>query len=157
MMNEKVVVSKLKNDLLVPINVDLVEQKYNATFVCETCIRDKHGNWSQMPVQIYWQENPPKGYSNYFAVFTQQDDQGKARVYITNGQTAVEDPITAIRHNDQIVFSRYRHDFRCIGPVGDVAIDGGRDYTKIVGNPQEMLTLHFDGPNLVIKEIVRTA
>ena len=145
-MKEIVTVSRKNEHLLVPIDVSKVEKTKNAKFVCETCIKDSHGNWSNRPVQIYWQENPPAGYSNYFALFERD-----GYVMITSGQSAVNEPITAIRHNGEIAFSRYRHDFRWVGG-NTVAIDGGRDYTKIIGHPNEILTLVFDGPNLVVSE-----
>lgn len=146
-------VSRDQKDLLVPINIEAVEKKKNAKFICETCIRTSNGNWSDEPVQLYWQEAPPvKGYSNYFAIFVRRDlMDGTPRVFITSGESAVKDPISAIRHNGEIGYSRCRHDFRWVGGQ-EVAIDGGRDYTKIVGRPQEYLTLEIKGPHLVIKE-----
>ena len=36
-----------------------------------------------------------------------------------------------IQVGDDVYYSRYRHDYRSCGPVD---IDGGRDYTKLVGD-----------------------
>jgi len=150
---EIVEVSRKQEHLLVPINVEAVENKKNAKFICETCIRTANGNWSDEPVQLYWQESPPvKGYSNYFAIFVRRDlIDGTPRVFITSGETAVKEPINAIRHNGEIGYSRYRHDFRWVGGQ-EVAIDGGRDYTKIIGKPQQYLMLEINGAHLVVKE-----
>ncbi len=152
---EIVEVSRDKKDLFVPANIEVVERKKNAKFVCETCIRTSNGNWSDEPVQLYWQENPPHGYSNYFALFVRENIiDGSASVFIASGASAVEEPIRAVRHNGEIGYSRYRHDFRWVGGQ-EVAIDGGRDYTRIIGAPQEMLELGFDGPHLVVLESSR--
>lgn len=150
---EIVQVSRDPAQLLVPVNISVVEKKKNAKFICETCIRTSNGNWSDEPVQLYWQENPPiEGYSNYFAIFVRRNlMSGDPQVFITSGESAVKEPISAIRHNGQIGFSRCRHDYRWVGGQ-EVAIDGGRDYTRIIGTPQEYLTLEIKGPHLVVKE-----
>ena len=150
---EIVEVSRDPEHLLVPVNVAAVEKKKNAKFICETCIRDSNGNWSNDPVQLYWQENPPvKGYSNYFAIFVRRNlVSGNPQLFITSGESAVKEPIMAIRHNGEIGFSRCRHDYRWVGGQ-EVAIDGGRDYTRIIGTPQEHLVLEIHGPHLVVKE-----
>lgn len=142
-----VMISKQLDQLLVPIDPQGVEKLKNATFVGEFCLRDKYGNWVNDPAQIYWQEKPPvEGYSNYFALFVRN-----SQVFITSGQAAADAEISAIGYKDEIIFSRYRHDYRS-STDGAVAIDGGRDYTKIVGTPDEYLTLKIEGPHLVIKE-----
>jgi hypothetical protein len=142
-----VMISKQLDQLLVPVDPQKVEKIKNSTFVGEFCLRDKYGNWVNSPAQIYWQEKPPvEGYSNYFALFVRDGD-----VLITSGQSAVDEEISAIGYGDEIIFSRYRHDYRSSAD-GAVAIDGGRDYTKIVGTPDEFLTLKIEGPHLVIKQ-----
>jgi hypothetical protein len=147
MMKEVVVVSREQKDLFVPIDVDAVEKKKNAKFVCETCLRTADGGWSYSPVQIYWQEKPPvEGYSNYFGIFVRDGS-----VFITSGQSAVDEPIYAIRNDGEIGYSRYRHDYRPVGGNG-VGIDGGRDYTRVIGRPDEYLTLQIEGPDLVVVE-----
>lgn len=118
----------------------------NATYVCDHALKTKGGGWSEIPAQIYWQEKPPvEGYSNYFGIV----DYGNGSIYITSGHCIENLDISAIRCGDEVIFSRFRHDFRQSAD-GKCAIDGGRDYTKLVGRPDEVLTLRFEGPKLVV-------
>lgn len=128
---------------IVPINITAVEQQYNATYVCDLCIRI--GNtWDNQPAAIFWQETPPiEGYSNYFAMRVHN-----GHAYISSGEFVNDLKITAIQVGDQIIYSRYRHDMRWDSEK-ICAIDGGRDYTKVVGTPDRYLTLQIIGPNLV--------
>ncbi len=104
-----------------------VEAKYNAKFVGQFCLKDKHGNWVNNPADVYWQATPPQpGYSNYFALIVQG-----GTLYITSAAIVPETIISAIQAVDgEIIYSRYRHDYRG-SKDGTVFIDGGRDYTKI--------------------------
>ena len=147
-MNRIILASRDIDDLSVPIYPDKVEERRNAKFVGEFCLRDRFG-WVNDPVQLYWQETPPVvGYSNYFALFIRDGE-----VFITSGQTVADEPITAIRCGEEVIWSRFRHDLRGSAD-GKAAIDGGRDYTKITGTPDEILTLRIVGPNLVVDDAI---
>ena len=52
-----------------------------------------------------------------------------------------------------IIYSRHVHDFHWC-TCQSVAIDGGRDYTKLVGQPSEMRMLTLDIGNLTNKDLV---
>ncbi len=106
--------------------IDVVENKYNAKFVGQFCLKTKDGQWANSPADVYWQATPPvEGYSNYFALIIQHGS-----VYITSGASAVEPLISAAVATDgEIIYSRYRHDYRTSADKS-VFIDGGRDYTK---------------------------
>jgi hypothetical protein len=128
------------------INLPAVEEKYNAQFVGDFCIKSKHG-WSEQPVAIFWQETPPvEGYSNYFGVFVQDDT-----VYITSGASAFAEPIEGIvARNGEVIFSRYRHDYHS-STDGSVTVDGGRDYLRVLGDiHQPRVHIIPDGPRLKI-------
>lgn len=128
-----------------PIDIKKVEEKYNAKYIGDFALKTRDGGWSESPAQLYWQPTPPvEGYSNYFAIFTRGES-----VYITTGQSVADVEITAIRSGDEILFSRYRWDYRTTKD-GKSSIDGGRDYTKWGPMPEEFLTLKLDGPELKI-------
>lgn len=104
-----------------------VEEKYNAKFVGQLCLRTKSGGWQGDDCgDVYYQATPPvEGYSNYFALVNQGGS-----LYITSGASAVEGEISGVRADDgEIVYSRYRHDMRH-STDQSVWIDGGRDYVR---------------------------
>lgn len=106
--------------------IDKVEKSKSAKFVFETSIRDQFGNWVG-PVAIYWQETPPvEGYSHYFAFYRKPTGGW----FIASGESATEQ-FDGIVVNGVFHHSAHRHDYNDVGPV---AIDGGRDYARLVGN-----------------------
>lgn len=106
-----------------------VEKLRNATYMGPWCVKTKN-DWSETPVEVFYQENPnvEAGHSHYFGIFrkitlgTVSDD-----VYITNAESAFSVPITGILDNDEVVVSRYCHDFV---DTSSGFIDGGRDYVR---------------------------
>lgn len=107
-------------------NIANVENKYNAKYVGQFCLRDKYGNWVNDIAEVFWQPTPPvEGYSNYFALFIRD-----GATFITSGASAVEGTLYAVQADDgEIIYSRYRHDYR-VSQDKSVWIDGGRDYTR---------------------------
>lgn len=107
-------------------DIKKVEEKYNAKFVGQFCLKTKSGSWAEGVADVYWQAKPPvEGYSNYFALINQM-----GTIYIASGASAVEPLITAVVADDgEVIYSRYRHDYRS-SKDGSVWIDGGRDYTR---------------------------
>ena len=85
------------------------EKQYPSTYVADLCLKDKYGNWANEPAAIFYQETPPQpGFSNYFAVVVREQ-----QTFITSGESAVSEPIIGIQADDgEVIFSRYRHDFR---------------------------------------------
>jgi len=135
------------------VKVKPVEEKYNATFVGDFCVRNKRdGSYHTSTAAVFWQETPPvAGYSNYFAII----EQGGA-LYITDGSTAVDKPIGAVvAQNGDIVYSRHRHDYRT-SPDGSVTIDGGRDYMRLIGDYSicaPKVELHVVGPTIEVHPV----
>lgn len=109
--------------------IKIIEKAYQATYVCETSIRTKNG-WSDFPVAIFFcEEKHPDG-SNWMAVNWSYDGM----ICIRNGISAVVESFTGIiAKNGDIIYSRYCHDYRT-SPDGSVTIDGGREYTRLVGD-----------------------
>lgn len=125
-----------------PINIEVIENKFSAQYICDMCLPTATG-WSTTPAQIYWQEKPPADFSNYFGILI----NFKGELLITSAKALVDIDIPAIRVGDEILFSRYRHDFRLAD--NGASIDGGRDYVKTSGKIDEELILRFKGPQLV--------
>lgn len=101
-------------------------------FVAELSIKDKRGQWTQTPVSVYYVAEPSRGYENkYFGMYY----GGGGRAFICDATSAAEATWGGIRNVEtgEIVFSRYRHDFRSL-PSGGPAVDGGADYMRIVGD-----------------------
>lgn len=132
------------------ISIENAEKHYNAIYVTDMCIRDKHGNWSEQPVSIFWVEKPEKPeYSNYLGIFMAFNDNGRNSVYLTNAISATEEPFYGVMaDNGEIIYSRYRHDYR-VSEDKTATADGGRDYFR--GNGQSV-RLQIVGPDVVIVE-----
>lgn len=112
------------------IDIEKVEKKYNAKFVCETPIKDKHG-WRETPSLIFYNEVAHPQGSNYMAISIVIGYDDKTDLVITDGISATQCDFVGIVDGDEVIYSRYRHDYR-EGKTG-VIIDGGRDYTRSSG------------------------
>jgi hypothetical protein len=80
---------------------------------------------------VFWCPKPREGFSNqYFGISTRS---GKAMIY--NADKVAEGIWEGLLHvpSGEVIFSRYRHDFREFS-FGGPAVDGGRDYMRIIGN-----------------------
>ena len=106
--------------------IEIVEQKMNARYVFETCLKNRDGGWANLPVAIFYTEQAhPRG-SNWFGFY---QDAMTGRFMITDGISATE-TFSGLLIDDEVVYSRYRHDFR---EHRGVFVDGGRDYLKYGG------------------------
>jgi len=109
--------------------IALIENKYDAKYVFESCIKDINGNWANFPIAIFYtEEKYPEG-SNYFGLYINEDRE----TIICDGISATE-PFIGVRINDIVVYSRYRHDYH---EFSGVFIDGGRDYLRYGGDNNE--------------------
>lgn len=124
------------------------EKKYKAKYVADLCLKDKYGNWANEPTSIFYQDTPPEpGYSNYFAIIVRGN-----QTLITSGESAVSEPISGIQaDNGEVIFSRYRHDFR-ESQDKSVFIDGGRDYTKH-NNPERLVEINIVDGEMLVKPL----
>lgn len=108
--------------------IKVIEDRFTAQYVCETTIRFKNG-WADFPVAIFYTEKAHAEGSNWMAVNWSYDKM----ICVRNGISAVLEPFTGIvADNGDVIYSRYRHDFRT-SPDGSVTIDGGREYTRLIG------------------------
>jgi len=110
--------------------IKYIEEKYNAKYVFESCLKNKNGDWANFPAAIFYTEEAHPEGSNYFGVYLKYDYDGTKIPMIANGIAATQVVIKGIKaDNGDIVYSRYRHDYRN-SPDGSVFIDGGRDYIR---------------------------
>ncbi len=106
-----------------------IENMYKATFVMESCIKDRNGGWCNFPAAIFYTEEAHPQGSNYFALYRERMpplDTLEPRIMITNGISATE-PFDGLQIGEDIIYSRYRHDYR---EYKGAMVDGGRDYFK---------------------------
>ena len=125
------------------IDISKVEKRYKCKYVCETCLNVK-GQWREHSSLIFYNEVAHPEGSNYMALSYQLDAAGGYNLVVSDGLSATEEPIVGIIDGDEVIYSRYRHDYR-VGKSG-VMIDGGRDYIRSsIADPDKYV-------NLVIRE-----
>jgi hypothetical protein len=116
----------MRSEVLNDNQIEQAEQAYNAKFVADLPIKDKVGQWVNIPVAIFYVEKPePPHTNNYFGLLW-EDEQ----LMICDGTSATIGTITGVEaYNGEIIYSPYRHAMTK-SKDGSVYIDGGRDYTK---------------------------
>jgi hypothetical protein len=97
-------------------------------YVCTTAL-----GFEAQAMDVFYRETPHPEFGNrYFGLYISYNyDSAEGTVMITNADRIEDLTFEMIKVNDQYHYSRHRHDFHS---VGDVSIDGGRAYTKLVGN-----------------------
>ena len=104
-----------------------IEKLRNCRYVCEWNVK-QDGKVHHEPMLIFWNDTPHPQGSNWMALFYYND------WFVRDGITASQLPIKCVVSNDkQVLFSKSRHDFRS-SKDGSVSVDGGRDYTRVLGN-----------------------
>lgn len=118
------------------VNKEKVEEKYDAKYMGDFCLKMKDGSWGEKPASIFYVENPDieKGHTHYFGIFNTfklVDGEVKYdKTFITKGDSAFEDDLVgAVADNGEIVISCFRHDY-VESKDKSVFIDGGRDYVR---------------------------
>ncbi len=142
-----------------PEQLKMIEGHYDAYYVCETCLKGRDGGWLNQSVSVFYQPDPalvPEGESQWFGLFFRaadpSDKDSPRQLCIVNAISATEHDIVGIvAKNGQVIYSRYRHDYR-YSPDKSVMIDGGRDYTRTSHCPVGMVTLRIIKDKLVIVE-----
>jgi len=104
---------------------DGVDVKY----VCTSALRDE-----AQAMDIYYRETPHPEFGNrYFGLYFRStgplDEQ--RQLCITNADRIEEAEFGMKEVDGQWHYSQHRHDFHT---VGDVSLDGGRAYFRVVGN-----------------------
>ena len=112
-----------------PEGIRKVEENRSCRYVCEWNVLDAKGDPYGQPMMIFWNDVAHPQGSNWMALYS---DVGG--YYVRDGITASRLPIQAYVSDDgQAVFSKHRHDFRS-SHDGTISVDGGREYTKLMGN-----------------------
>ena len=107
--------------------IKIIENKYNAKYVCDTCLKGSMG-WVNFPVAVFYtEEKHPQG-SNWFAMY--YDPINKNNFNITDAISATES-FEALQVGQDVIYSAYRHDFY---HYGSTFVDGGRDYLRYSPN-----------------------
>jgi hypothetical protein len=130
---------------LKPESISKIEEHYKATYVFESCLKGRDGNWLNFPAAIFYTETPHPEGSNYFAFYDFGDG---AR--IANGISATEVEYTGIVVGEEVAYSRYRHDYRTLD---ECFVDGGRDYLRTGGNPDSLVKFKVVKDKLEIVEL----
>jgi len=131
--------------------IGIIQEKYNAKYMGYWCTkRNGGGSWNEVPVDVFYVENPDtsKGHTNFFGMFRKGEN-----VLITDASSCFSVPMTGIlTKQGEVVVSRFRHDYR---GAGDGAIDGGRDYTKLIGEACHMpkIKVTVENGNFVFEQV----
>lgn len=133
------------------LHVDKVIEHYrersggDCRFLAELTTRDHRGIWSEVPRAIFWQEKLiDPTHSHYFGVFS-SGRRGQESAMITDGSSVAEVVWHGLQAaSGEIIFSRFRHDFR-ESRDGTCTVDGGQDYGKYSGNGRPVSIRIVDG------------
>lgn len=95
-------------------------------YICTSAI-----NMGTLAADIFYRETPHPEFGNrYFGLYN-NSYFGNSTIMITNADPIETLDFTMVDINDKLYYSQHRHDFHTIG---DVSIDGGRAYIRLVGN-----------------------
>ena len=95
------------------------------TYVCSSAL-----DGSEYSMDIFYRSTPHSTFGNrYFGLYYSNEEFPS--LYIANADKIEDLSFDMIEINDKLHYSKHRHDFN---QVGSVAIDGGRAYTRLIGN-----------------------
>jgi hypothetical protein len=117
--------------------ISAVEQSRNAKYMGYWSKKTIAGDWSEQPVDVFYQQEAhPRG-SNYFGLY-----RVEGKVYIVDAASCFSEPIIGVICEDrEVLVSRYRHDYVT---RGDRMIDGGRDYVRGSPHPTAKVSVEND-------------
>ena len=97
------------------------------SYVCTTALNIASDT---IPMDIFYRESSHPEFGNrYFGIYQNPIDD---RMYITNADSVEDLEFTCAQMEDgQMAYSRHRHD---LVEVDGGAIDGGRSYTRVIGD-----------------------
>lgn len=135
-----------------PDQIKRIEEKYGATYICETCLADDKGNWRNEQAAVFYAEKAHPEGSNYFGLYWSYrfcfEEGDEPELMITDAITAVGvDMHGIVAENGDVIYSHYRHDYRN-SPDKTVWIDGGRDYAR--SGAGKFVTLRIVGDKLTL-------
>lgn len=105
----------------------------DALYVGDFAVRSSKGIWSSIPVAVFYTPKPREGYTNhYFGVYKSQVRHDMPTWMICDATSVATHLWHGLEMKGEVIFSRWRHDFRCFS-FGGPYVDGGADYTRVVG------------------------
>jgi hypothetical protein len=106
-----------------------------AIYVADLAVRFLKGDWWAQPVAVFYTPNQREGYTNnYFGLYKGPTLwRNREALFVCDATSVAEHEWVGLEYDGEVVFSRWVHDFRS-HPKIDVAVDGGPDYTRYVGN-----------------------
>jgi len=108
-------------------NLKIIEEHYKAKYVYQTHLMGK-SCWTNIVGAVFWQDNPPNDYDNWFALYYSDD----SKLMVTSATDTAKHNVTALNvGEDEWIYSHNLHHF-C--EKNGLAIDGGREYTRLIGN-----------------------
>ncbi len=131
-------VSPVYNDVSIE-TITQLEEKYNATYLLETQYWEFIGKNPVLSMRVgllFFDNDPIEEHSSYFIV-TDFSNFTK-NFYISDGALTVNSMLLTavrdnnVRDNDICYYSRTSTHYNTIGK--NKAIDGGRSYTRVIGN-----------------------
>lgn len=117
-----------------------LEERVKGTYIGFWSIKDSNNNWTDFPLDVFYVSNPDteKGHGHYPGFYVKGEE-----VYIADCTSAFKEPAVGMLCEDgEIMISRYRHHY--VEKDGN-AIDGGRDYLRVSGNPKLVNVRVVDG------------
>jgi len=80
---------------------------------------------------VFYRETPHPEFGNHYFGLYRNPYSDHAEIMITNADMVESLDFEMIEVGGELHYSQHRHDFHT---VGDVSIDGGREYLRLVGN-----------------------
>lgn len=114
------------------LQISALETQYKAKYVLETSLVLPSGQVTPQCYAIFWQPVlPDPAYSHYVAIRPSFDCKS---VMLTSGRCIEELKFVCIANDlGEVIYSHHRHDYRGFRLTTGAAIDGGRDYCRLVG------------------------
>jgi hypothetical protein len=127
----------------------ILDKHPGTRFIEEIACRTVGGGWSAEPALVFFDPKPLRPeYSNFFAYNRRWLSVEDKPTWAITGLPNFDPVVTALLDDDLLVISRFGHDF-VYSPNNGGAIDGGREYIRILGAnrqtvPLDLLTLTFE-------------
>lgn len=104
-----------------------------ALYVGDFAVQGQKGVWSSVPVAVFYATTPREKYPNrYFGVYKSQRRLDMPTWVICDATSVAEHTWQGLEMKGEVIFSRWRHDYRCFS-FGGPYVDGGPDYLRVVG------------------------
>ena len=126
------------NRMLSAENIADLEERYNAKYLFDTCLKCLDGSWANYPGAVFYTEEAHPEGSNYFALYW--DNMGES-LYITDAFSSIQGEFLGFLFEDgELLHSRFRHDYMT---YREAMVDGGRDYFRASECPPEARPVTF--------------